>query len=68
MGRKKGFDEKKIAAIVGILYSNPEGIWIRRIAREVGMDHKTVSKYVDTVLKPLVVDVSLAGEKRPCCG
>lgn len=65
MGRKRGFDESKIAAIIGVLYSNPDGIWIRRIARETSMDNKTVSKYVDTVLKPLVEDVSLAGEKKP---
>lgn len=64
MGRKKGFDERKIAAIIGILYANPDGIWIRRIAREANLDHKTVSKYIDTVLKPLVEDVSLTGEKR----
>ena len=61
MGRKRGFDEKKIAAIVGILYNNPDGTWIRRIAREAGMDNHTVAKYVDTVLRALVEDVSLAG-------
>lgn len=64
MGRKRGFNERKIAAIVGILYANQDGIWIRRIAREAGMDNHTVAKYVDTVLKPLVEDVSLAGEKK----
>lgn len=64
MGRKKGFDERKIAAIIGVLYSNPDGIWIRRIARETGIHHNTVSKYVDTALKPLVEDVSLAGANR----
>lgn len=65
MGRKRGFDEKKIGTIIGILYANPDGIWIRRISREAGLHHNTVSKYAGTVLKPLIEDTSLAGEKRP---
>lgn len=64
MGRKRGFDDKKIGAIISALYSNPDGVWIRRIARETKLHPNTVSKYVDTALKPLLEDVSLAGEKR----
>ncbi len=64
MGRKRGFNEKKIAAIIEFLYSNPDGVWIRRIARETGMDHHTVTRYIDTLLRPLIEDVSLAGESK----
>ncbi|MBI2233372.1 MAG: hypothetical protein HYU56_05635 [Candidatus Aenigmarchaeota archaeon] len=64
MGRKKGFDEKKIAAIIEFLHTNQDGVWIRRIARETGMDNHTVTKYIDTLLRPLIEDVSLAGESK----
>ena len=65
MGRKKGFDKKKITAIIGVLANNPDGIWLRRIAEETGIHHSTVSKYIDTLLKPLVEDVSLGGTGKP---
>jgi hypothetical protein len=65
MGRKKGFDKKKIGAIIGILARNPDGIWIRQIARYTKIHHSTVTKYVDTILKPLVEDVSLGSSGKP---
>lgn len=65
MGRKKGFDNKKISAIIGILISNQDGMWVRQIERETGIHHSTVSKYLDTILKPLVEDVSLGGTGKP---
>ena len=64
MGRKKGFDEKKIGAIIVALYNNPDGMWIRRLGKATSLHPSTVSRYVDTVLKPLIEDVSLAGENR----
>jgi len=65
MGRKKGFDKKKIGAIINVLVKNPDGIWIRQIARYARIHHSTVTKYVDTVLKPLVEDVSLGSSGKP---
>ena len=65
MGRKKGFDSKKISAIIGILINNPDGMWVRQIERETKIHHSTVSKYLDTILKPLVEDVSLGGTGKP---
>lgn len=65
MGRKRGFDRQKIAKIIGIMASNPEGIWLRQIARESKIHHSTVAKYIDTILKPLVEDVSLGGTGKP---
>lgn len=65
MGRKKGFDEKKIGSIIGILASNPDGLWLRRIASELKLSPTTVTKYVDGILKPLVEDVSLGGSGKP---
>jgi len=64
MGRKKGFDERKIANIIGVLYKHPDGMWIRQIAREAGINHATVIRYIDSILRPMVEDVSLGSEKR----
>ena len=65
MGRKKGFDKRKITSIITVLASNPDGIWLRRIAEETKMHPSTVTKYIDTLLKPMVVDVSLGGSGKP---
>lgn len=65
MGRKKGFDKRKIGAIIGVLAKKPDGIWIRQIARYTKMHNSTVTKYVDTILKPLVEDVSLGSTEKP---
>ncbi len=65
MGRKRGFDEKKIVSIIGLLASNPDGLWLRRIAVELNLSPTTVSKYIDGILKPLVEDVSLGGSGKP---
>jgi len=65
MGRKKGFDKRKISAIMAVLANNPDGLWLRRIAEETGIHHSTVAKYIDTLLEPLVEDVSLGGSGKP---
>ncbi len=63
MGRKKGYDQAKIAAIIRVLASHPDGLWLRRIASEAKMHHLTVSRYAESVLRPLVDDTSLGGPK-----
>ena len=46
MGRKKGPDPRKIRLIKETLIKNPEGLWIREIARKTGLDDSTVSRYL----------------------
>jgi len=65
MGRKKGFDEKKISSIVRALLAHPDGIWLRQIAKETQLSPATVAKYLDTVLKPLVEESSLGSTEKP---
>jgi hypothetical protein len=65
MGRRKGFDDKKIIAIVKALLANPDGIWLRQIARETQLSPSTVAKYLDTVLKPLIEESSLGMSSKP---
>lgn len=63
MGRKPGYDMKKITTIIGVLASHPDGLWLRRIAREAKLHHLTVARYADSILKPLIEDTSLGGPK-----
>lgn len=65
MGRKKGFDEKKIASIVGYLYRNPEGVWLRNLSKNVALSPATVAKYMDGILKPLVEETRLGAGDKP---
>ncbi|MBI2971163.1 MAG: hypothetical protein HYY37_01945 [Candidatus Aenigmarchaeota archaeon] len=65
MGRRPGFDQRKIGAIVAALYKNPDGLWLRQIAKETEMTHATVAKYVEGILRPLVEEVSLGKEGKP---
>jgi len=65
MGRKKGFDEKKILSIVRVLLNNPDGIWLRQIAKETQLSPATVAKYMDTALKPVVEENSLGRAEKP---
>ncbi|MBI4014775.1 MAG: hypothetical protein HY365_02370 [Candidatus Aenigmarchaeota archaeon] len=64
MGRKQGFDGRKISSIVSVLVRNPDGIWVRQIARELKISPMTVSKYAAGILKPLLEETRLgAGQK-----
>lgn len=65
MGRKKGLDKNKIAAIINVLLANPDGIWLRRIAKQAKLSPATVAHYIDTALKPLVEDTSLGKTEKP---
>ena len=63
MGRKKGFDERKIGKIVSVLAANPDGIWLRQIAKQVGCSPATIVHYIEGILAPLVEDTSLGAGK-----
>lgn len=65
MGRKSGFDQNKIGLIIGVLARNPDGIWLRRIAKESGITPTTVSHYIERAIKPLVEDTSLGSTEKP---
>lgn len=65
MGRKAGFDGKKISGIISALARNPEGLWLRQLARELNLAPATVSKYLNGILKPLVEETALGPEARP---
>ncbi len=64
MGRKKGFDAKKISSIISILLKNQNGIWIREIGRQTSLHPTTVTKYIEGVLSSLVEDVSLGNTDK----
>ena len=65
MGRKKGFDERKIRKIVSILAASQDGIWLRRIAKEASLSPTTVAKYLEGPIAPLLEDVSLGTGGKP---
>jgi hypothetical protein len=65
MGRRKGFDEKKIGAIVQVLLVNPDGLWLRQIAKKTGFSPSTIARYLDTILKPLIDESSLGTSGKP---
>ena len=63
MGRKAGLDEHKVLRIVQILLNNPDGVWLRQLAKESGLSPSTVARYLETVLQPLVDENSLGAGK-----
>ena len=65
MGRKPGLSSIKISRIMGVLIANNGGIWVREIARQTGYTHATVARYLNTSLKPLLIDESLGKPERP---
>lgn len=65
MGRKKGFDKRKIVRIIEILYQNPDGLWLRGIAEEAKISPSTVAYYIETVLSPMVEDMSVGRTEKP---
>ncbi|SRR3989338_11242482 len=63
MGRKPGFSDDKIYAIVKALYENPEGLWIRKLAEKTNLHPSTVTSYINNILSDLIDDTSLGSEK-----
>ncbi len=66
-GRKPGLDPNKIKDILSVLAENPEGLWLRQIAKQTNIHPSTVSKYIESALKPMVEQENLGGndEKKP---
>jgi len=66
MPRPKGYNSKTIAVLIGILASKPEGLWIRRLAKEAKLHPSTVSRYLAGPLKPFVETTPLGSpDSRP---
>ena len=66
-GRKPGLDPNKIKDILIVLSENPEGLWLRQIAKQTSIHPSTVSKYIGSALKPMIEEQNLGGndEKKP---
>jgi len=54
MGRKKGPDENKIKKIIEVLKKNPQGLWIREIARQARLSKTTTHRYITEFMEDLV--------------
>lgn len=65
MGRKKGFDDRKIALIVSVLIRNPDGIWLRRLALETDLSPTTVSTYLRSAINPLIEEATVGSGQKP---
>lgn len=66
MGRKPGLNPEKTGRIIGILVANPDGLWLREIARKCGCTHATISRYLNSSsLKPLILDDSIGNPEKP---
>lgn len=51
MGRKPGPDEGKIKKIMQALSKNPNGLWVREISRQTGLNRTTVSIYLSSFMQ-----------------
>jgi len=58
---KKGFDEGKVKKIRSVLKNNPQGLWVREIARRAGLDKSTVSIYLSSYMREDVEVLSISG-------
>lgn len=57
---KKGFDKYKVEKIKEVLRKNPQGLWVREIARRAGLDKSTVSIYLSKRMKSEVEVMSIS--------
>lgn len=61
MGRKIGPDPNKLMKIREILRKNPQGLWIRKIARESKISKSTVHRYINEFMLDEIEDVLNGG-------
>ncbi len=57
---KKGPDKKKLKKIREALKKNPQGLWVRKIARETGLDKSMVSIYLRRYMEKEVEVMSVS--------
>ncbi len=66
MGRKPGLSSEKTGRILSVLASNPEGFWLRDLARKCGYSHATVARYItNSSIRPLLDDNSVGNSAKP---
>lgn len=59
-------DPKKVIVIIQVLAKYPDGIWLRRLARETKLNPMTITRYVNGSLSNLVEESSLGNaEAKP---
>jgi len=63
MGRKAGPDLEKLKKIRQILNKNPDGLWIREIARKASLDKSTVSLYLAKHMTNEIEDIFISDNK-----
>jgi response regulator of citrate/malate metabolism len=57
MGRRKGPDQNKLRKIIEVLKQNPQGLWIREIARQAKLSKSTVHRYVTEFMESQIEEV-----------
>ena len=57
----RNIDKNKINKIKKILKKNPQGLWVREVARKSGLDKSTVSIYLSKHMKNEVESLSISG-------
>ncbi|MFH0836890.1 MAG: hypothetical protein V1870_02055 [Candidatus Aenigmatarchaeota archaeon] len=62
-GRPSKLDPEKVRTIVQTLINNPDGMWIRQIAKQTSMHPTTATKYIHGVLFPMVDIQELSSER-----
>jgi DNA invertase Pin-like site-specific DNA recombinase len=63
MGRKSGPDERKLKKIKDVLKENPNGLWVREIARKTGLDKSTVSLYLEKHMANEIEEIFVSESK-----
>ena len=64
-GRPRGADMRKVLRVIHVLAREPQGLWLREISKRCGIHPTTVSNYANTILSPLLEDVSLGSDEKP---
>jgi len=66
MGRKPGLSSEKTGRILSILASNPNGFWLRELARSCKYSHATVARYIsNSSIRPLLDDEPVGRPDKP---
>lgn len=64
-GRPKKLDNQKISLILGVLYRNESGLWLRELSKQTNLHPSTVNFYVERVLSPLLIDERVGNDEKP---
>jgi hypothetical protein len=64
-GRPKGVDMRKVLKVINVLVNEPQGLWLREISKRCNIHPTTISNYANTILSPLLEDVSLGKDEKP---